>query len=114
MSIIDRAVIYLPLFVMWLGRSEEHTSELQSRFDIVCRLLGALRLPVYPYTTRFRPTRDGWHASMPVKTPSPYGSPQIQPFLGNRCRPCSHYLEGRSVECECQLLIVLSFIFLCL
>src|SRR5207249_7513557 len=23
----------------WTGRSEEHTSELQSRFDIVCRLL---------------------------------------------------------------------------
>src|SRR5437868_10080965 len=25
--------------VMLLGRSEEHTSELQSRFDLVCRLL---------------------------------------------------------------------------
>src|SRR5699024_170511 len=24
---------------MWLERSEEHTSELQSRFDLVCRLL---------------------------------------------------------------------------
>src|SRR5438067_4779196 len=23
----------------WLSRSEEHTSELQSRFDLVCRLL---------------------------------------------------------------------------
>src|SRR5699024_11726629 len=23
----------------WIGRSEEHTSELQSRFDLVCRLL---------------------------------------------------------------------------
>src|SRR5207249_8660163 len=23
----------------WAGRSEEHTSELQSRFDLVCRLL---------------------------------------------------------------------------
>src|SRR5699024_11450505 len=23
----------------WTGRSEEHTSELQSRFDLVCRLL---------------------------------------------------------------------------
>src|SRR5437868_9015745 len=23
----------------WCGRSEEHTSELQSRFDLVCRLL---------------------------------------------------------------------------
>src|SRR5699024_11734962 len=28
-----------PSFVNWLGRSEEHTSELQSRFDLVCRLL---------------------------------------------------------------------------
>src|SRR5699024_12576988 len=25
--------------VFWLTRSEEHTSELQSRFDLVCRLL---------------------------------------------------------------------------
>src|SRR5699024_11867631 len=25
--------------VIWEGRSEEHTSELQSRFDLVCRLL---------------------------------------------------------------------------
>src|SRR5437868_8995685 len=24
---------------VWSGRSEEHTSELQSRFDLVCRLL---------------------------------------------------------------------------
>src|SRR5207249_9478065 len=31
----------LPMSPRWLGitRSEEHTSELQSRFDIVCRLL---------------------------------------------------------------------------
>src|SRR5699024_11340577 len=27
------------LMIMALGRSEEHTSELQSRFDLVCRLL---------------------------------------------------------------------------
>src|SRR5699024_11648072 len=26
-------------FAPWLSRSEEHTSELQSRFDLVCRLL---------------------------------------------------------------------------
>src|SRR5437868_1642366 len=32
-------------------RSEEHTSELQSRFDLVCRL----HLPIlFPYTTLFR------------------------------------------------------------
>src|SRR5699024_131590 len=38
------------------NRSEEHTSELQSRFDLVCRLL--LRSPpistLFPYTTLFR------------------------------------------------------------
>src|SRR5699024_1812858 len=37
-------------------RSEEHTSELQSRFDLVCRLL-ILALPFsafFPYTTLFR------------------------------------------------------------
>src|SRR5699024_7217573 len=27
------------LFELWLKRSEEHTSELQSRFELVCRLL---------------------------------------------------------------------------
>src|SRR5699024_12690316 len=27
------------LYVSWVDRSEEHTSELQSRFDLVCRLL---------------------------------------------------------------------------
>src|SRR5699024_12850638 len=26
-------------FTIWYSRSEEHTSELQSRFDLVCRLL---------------------------------------------------------------------------
>src|SRR5699024_5260657 len=53
------------------ARSEEHTSELQSRFDLVCRLLlekkkyiltptcyyNSLRLPrstLFPYTTLFR------------------------------------------------------------
>src|SRR5699024_12119868 len=35
------AVVWLVRFQWWLryGRSEEHTSELQSRFDLVCRLL---------------------------------------------------------------------------
>src|SRR5207249_11102113 len=37
-------ILYFPavLFAAWYGgfaRSEEHTSELQSRFDLVCRLL---------------------------------------------------------------------------
>src|SRR5690349_14461303 len=40
------------------GRSEEHTSELQSRRDLVCRLLLALPRPprstLVPYTTLFR------------------------------------------------------------
>src|SRR5699024_11651692 len=31
-------MMFIPALVSWL-RSEEHTSELQSRFDIVCRLL---------------------------------------------------------------------------
>src|SRR5699024_12559550 len=28
-----------PLYILGFSRSEEHTSELQSRFDLVCRLL---------------------------------------------------------------------------
>src|SRR5699024_6588847 len=35
-------------------RSEEHTSELQSRFDLVCRLLTSPTSPPFPYTTLFR------------------------------------------------------------
>src|SRR5438067_2000968 len=44
-------------------RSEEHTSELQSRFDLVCRLL--LRPPprstLFPYTTLFRSGAERRH-----------------------------------------------------
>src|SRR5699024_11410011 len=29
----------IAIFIAWMVRSEEHTSELQSRFDLVCRLL---------------------------------------------------------------------------
>src|SRR5699024_9216301 len=38
------------------GRSEEHTSELQSRFDLVCRLLLPQHpfSPLFSYTTLFR------------------------------------------------------------
>src|SRR5690349_21494483 len=36
------------------GRSEEHTSELQSRRDLVCRLLTPPRSTLFPYTTLFR------------------------------------------------------------
>src|SRR5206468_2604389 len=37
-----------------LWRSEEHTSELQSRSDLVCRLLRPPRSTLFPYTTLFR------------------------------------------------------------
>src|SRR5438874_2421503 len=37
-----------------LARSEEHTSELQSRRDLVCRLLRPPRSTLFPYTTLFR------------------------------------------------------------
>src|SRR5437870_706718 len=36
------------------ARSEEHTSELQSRGHLVCRLLRRPRSPLFPYTTLFR------------------------------------------------------------
>src|SRR5690606_5304453 len=35
-------------------RSEEHTSELQSRENLVCRLLPPLCSTLFPYTTLFR------------------------------------------------------------
>src|SRR5438034_1215443 len=40
----------------FLGRSEEHTSELQSHSDLVCRLLlpRPPRSTLFPYTTLFR------------------------------------------------------------
>src|SRR2546430_9615229 len=31
--------ILIPVWVAWRGRSEEHTSELQSQSNLVCRLL---------------------------------------------------------------------------
>src|SRR5699024_11960757 len=37
-KVADKAYDYDGLWLFW-WRSEEHTSELQSRFDIVCRLL---------------------------------------------------------------------------
>src|SRR5207244_309953 len=36
------------------GRSEEHTSELQSPDHLVCRLLPYCRYTLFPYTTLFR------------------------------------------------------------
>src|SRR5699024_9109569 len=38
-AVAPMAVIEIPLAVLLNLRSEEHTSELQSRFDLVCRLL---------------------------------------------------------------------------
>src|SRR6266513_6529976 len=45
------------------GRSEEHTSELQSRFDLVCRLLleKKNRHSVRPWTKE--QTKESWNAS---------------------------------------------------
>src|SRR5947209_8543416 len=40
-------------------RSEEHTSELQSRQYLVCRLLLPPRSTLFPYTTLFRSTGVG-------------------------------------------------------
>src|SRR5947209_7837973 len=42
-----------------VARSEEHTSELQSRQYLVCRLLRTLRSLVFPYTTLFRSDAQG-------------------------------------------------------
>src|SRR5437868_12129476 len=41
-----------------LLRSEEHTSELQSRFDLVCRLLLEKKKTTKPNQSQRRPTRD--------------------------------------------------------
>src|SRR5438034_888859 len=45
------------------ARSEEHTSELQSHSDLVCRLLPPPTSPLFPYTTLFRSVQ---HLSAPV------------------------------------------------
>src|SRR5438105_1064922 len=39
------------------ARSEEHTSELQSRVEVVCRLRPPLSSTLFPYTTLFRSSR---------------------------------------------------------
>src|SRR5207247_1598551 len=49
-------------------RSEEHTSELQSRVDLVCRLLLSLLSALFPYTTLFR------SSLLPRSARSPLGS----------------------------------------
>src|SRR5699024_7777128 len=52
-------------------RSEEHTSELQSRFDLVCRLLPTSTL--FPYTTLFRSRKWDLHVLVIDEFPKPGG-----------------------------------------
>src|SRR5437016_1824470 len=42
-----------------LVRSEEHTSELRSLTNLVCRLLRPSSSPLFPYTTLFRSSHGG-------------------------------------------------------
>src|SRR5438067_10097891 len=51
-----------------LERSEEHTSELQSRFDLVCRLL----LEKKKTTTRRAPTSPSHYSHYKVARPTHY------------------------------------------
>src|SRR2546429_8597480 len=37
--LLNISIFFLFAFLLWLSRSEEHTSELQSRLHLVCRLL---------------------------------------------------------------------------
>src|SRR5207249_9754461 len=65
-----RTFPHLILF-RFAGRSEEHTSELQSRFDLVCRLLLEKKKrtshPASPPRIRvLRPTRDPTAALLPA------------------------------------------------
>src|SRR5699024_11504360 len=39
LKVLKTSIGVLAFPLRWNGRSEEHTSELQSRFDLVCRLL---------------------------------------------------------------------------
>src|SRR5437868_1528168 len=56
--------------VAWPVRSEEHTSELQSRFDLVCRPSSTL----FPYTTLFRSRliRGVKPSDLPVEQPTKF------------------------------------------
>src|SRR5699024_6393275 len=47
---LTTVIMVIVLFILGVTRSEEHTSELQSRFDLVCRP----RCMLFPYTTLFR------------------------------------------------------------
>src|SRR5207249_7062432 len=54
--ILDEFPLSVPVQLRWgsgekaVVRSEEHTSELQSRFDLVCRLLLEKKKKMYQYT----------------------------------------------------------------
>src|SRR5699024_11886769 len=50
-----------------VSRSEEHTSELQSRFDLVCRLLLEKKKDGHPTTPRLRHVRP-WY-EQPARAP---------------------------------------------
>src|SRR5437868_7659236 len=49
-------------------RSEEHTSELQSRFDLVCRLLLEKKKLARRYLPRSLLARSCWHPSLVFRT----------------------------------------------
>src|SRR5699024_3485812 len=53
-AIVNQTPEYKDLVLQ--ARSEEHTSELQSRFDLVCRLVHST---LFPYTTLFRSSLMG-------------------------------------------------------
>src|SRR5699024_12203429 len=73
---IPSSNLYVGLRVSWSNRSEEHTSELQSRFDLVCRLLlekkkTLQRIPAPSDKTR--PTRPGGAEADALQQPSKSG-----------------------------------------
>src|SRR5437868_8801745 len=67
-----------------LVRSEEHTSELQSRFDLVCRLLLEKKKSLYRLQG---PVHDSTTASRPRQPASP-----CRPVGRSRVRRFRHYL----------------------
>src|SRR5262245_47364741 len=60
-----------------MSRSEEHTSELQSLRQLVCRRLRLPGSPLFPYTTLFR-SRAGFVA--PFAEPAPVGELERAPL----------------------------------
>src|SRR5947209_4296 len=79
-----------------LHRSEEHTSELQSRQYLVCRLLSTPGSTLFPYTTLFR-SRRHWNSTPPPprwRPAPPCGwrrrRPGLSPWCGCRCGRARH------------------------